>query len=595
MRRPTAYSTVLTSFSAALAGAIALAAVVSCDTYTTSVAPTPDSTVRVSVTLLGDEYTAAQKDSMAAAAAGEASPSRMVPIGPVGSVITVPGSAVASLAACGGGTPGSAGYTESRVAFTPEDIPNHAAALPPTSAVDDKYIPDSDMPLGFNFNFHGQIYDRVNVYMNGFLLFGTRPGSAGFPDALMIPSTAAPNNIIAFGWTDWSPQFVADGIRWETRGTEPNRKFILQFTNVPEFANANRFGAILPTVGRVTAQVVLSEGSNDITIYTNELSTTNSSHKITQGIENAGGTVANYDTFFNTVLNMDLPRVKNFFKLQNDAIRFTPISTKDEVAPTFTAQPVNLEHFNDPGLATAVVAVAPPSATDNCSAVTITGVRSDGVPSLDAPYPVGVTTITWTAKDADGNTSTATQTVTVIDNENPVWGPLAEAVREVNATSPSGAVVTFDYLVVTDNVGVTSRSCEPASGSVFPLGTTPVTCTARDAAGNSSSQSLSVIVISAHEQIGHLIEYVTALDLPDGTAEPVVNQLRTAYDQTADGSSACKKVSDYLSMLQKKGSNIPRDQISYLTAEGTRIMAAMGCPPVSRSSLFTRGAFGRIP
>ncbi|HEX6626586.1 MAG TPA: HYR domain-containing protein [Gemmatimonadaceae bacterium] len=519
-------------------------------------------------------------DSLKFGSGMDASGNSMVPIGPVANVLAPFSAATTTAAGSCGGTGAAPEYTLSRLeSFAPEPAPNTAVFA--SDLRDDGHFPHD---IGFNFTFFGNTYSSVQVYSNGFLVFGApsvpEPGANGG----FIASSSSPNNIIALAWADWSPQLVADGIRFETRGEAPNRKFILQFNNVPEFRST----------GRLTSQVVLTEGKNDITIYTNKMATVNSGHIITQGIENAAGTYALYGTFLNT-LNMEMARVKNRFQLDSDAVRFTPVSTKDEVAPTFTEPPVNLEHFNDPGLATAVVAVAPPSATDNCSAVTITGVRSDGVPSLDAPYPVGVTTITWTAKDADGNTSTATQTVTVIDNENPVWGPLAESIREVNATSPSGAVVTFDYLVVTDNVGVTSRSCEPASGSVFPLGSTPVTCTASDAAGNSSSQSLTVIVISAHEQIGNLIEYLTALDLPDGTAEPVVNQLRTAYDQTADGSSACKKVSDYLSMLQKKGSNIPSDQISYLTAEGTRIMAAMGCPPVSRSSLFTRGAFGRIP
>jgi hypothetical protein len=35
-------------------------------------------------------------------------------------------------------------------------------------------------------------------------------------------------------------------------------------------------------------------------------------------------------------------------------------------------------------------------------------------------YPVGTTTVTWTATDIHGNSSTTTATVVVTDNENPV-------------------------------------------------------------------------------------------------------------------------------------------------------------------------------
>jgi uncharacterized repeat protein (TIGR01451 family) len=64
----------------------------------------------------------------------------------------------------------------------------------------------------------------------------------------------------------------------------------------------------------------------------------------------------------------------------------------------------------DPGTATA---------GDNCSGVTVTGTRSDSQP-LNAPYPVGTTTITWKATDASNNITTGTQTVTVKDATPPV-------------------------------------------------------------------------------------------------------------------------------------------------------------------------------
>jgi hypothetical protein len=58
------------------------------------------------------------------------------------------------------------------------------------------------------------------------------------------------------------------------------------------------------------------------------------------------------------------------------------------------------------------------TATDNCPGVSVAGARSDGQ-TLNAPYPIGTTTITWTATDVHGNTSTATQTVTVQDTQAP--------------------------------------------------------------------------------------------------------------------------------------------------------------------------------
>jgi len=59
------------------------------------------------------------------------------------------------------------------------------------------------------------------------------------------------------------------------------------------------------------------------------------------------------------------------------------------------------------------------TANDNCPGVTVTGTRSDSQP-LNAPYPVGTTTITWKATDAANNMTTGTQTITVKDATPPV-------------------------------------------------------------------------------------------------------------------------------------------------------------------------------
>jgi hypothetical protein len=48
------------------------------------------------------------------------------------------------------------------------------------------------------------------------------------------------------------------------------------------------------------------------------------------------------------------------------------------------------------------VNVVTPSASDNCGVATVSGVRNDGRPLTDS-YPVGETTITWSAVDASGN------------------------------------------------------------------------------------------------------------------------------------------------------------------------------------------------
>jgi len=69
------------------------------------------------------------------------------------------------------------------------------------------------------------------------------------------------------------------------------------------------------------------------------------------------------------------------------------------------------------------------------------------------------------------------------------------AAQSVEATSPSGAPVSYDAPVATDNLdAAVAVNCAPASGSTFPLGVNTVTCSASDLAGNSSSASFTITI-----------------------------------------------------------------------------------------------------
>jgi glucuronoarabinoxylan endo-1,4-beta-xylanase len=67
----------------------------------------------------------------------------------------------------------------------------------------------------------------------------------------------------------------------------------------------------------------------------------------------------------------------------------------------------------------------------------------------------------------------------------------------VEATSAAGAAVTFSTSAVDAVDGALPTTNTPASGSTFPLGTTTVTASAADAAGNSASESFTVTVTPA--------------------------------------------------------------------------------------------------
>lgn len=65
----------------------------------------------------------------------------------------------------------------------------------------------------------------------------------------------------------------------------------------------------------------------------------------------------------------------------------------------------------------------------------------------------------------------------------------------IEATGPDGAVANFIVTATDDTDGAVPVTVDVASGSVFPLGTTTVTATATDAAGNMASDTFTVTVV----------------------------------------------------------------------------------------------------
>jgi hypothetical protein len=110
-------------------------------------------------------------------------------------------------------------------------------------------------------------------------------------------------------------------------------------------------------------------------------------------------------------------------------------------------------------------------------------------------FPLGDTVVTCSATDAHHNVASASLTVSVVDRAAPVLSlPAAITANSVNGTS---AIVTFTATAIDLVDGAVVPACVPASGFAFPIGTTPVTCTATDAGGNGRSGVFAVTVTMA--------------------------------------------------------------------------------------------------
>ncbi|MGM0946597.1 MAG: HYR domain-containing protein, partial [Bacteroidota bacterium] len=165
------------------------------------------------------------------------------------------------------------------------------------------------------------------------------------------------------------------------------------------------------------------------------------------------------------------------------------VTVTDNGLPVITNVPANITVNNDTGVCGAVVTWTDPQAADNCGIESFTAVYASG-----DLFPVGETTVTYTATDIHGNTETASFTVTVTDNELPVITNVPANITVNNDAGICGAVVIWTEPNVADNCGIESFSSDQANGSTFPVGTTTVTYTATDIHGNTETASFTVTV-----------------------------------------------------------------------------------------------------
>ena len=84
-----------------------------------------------------------------------------------------------------------------------------------------------------------------------------------------------------------------------------------------------------------------------------------------------------------------------------------------------------------------------------------------------------------------------------------------------DATLANGAPVSFSPTAIDAVSGAVTPVCTPASGSVFPIGTTTVSCTATDLAGNTASASFTVTVRSTFTAFQK--QYFTDAQLADAS------------------------------------------------------------------------------
>ena len=208
-----------------------------------------------------------------------------------------------------------------------------------------------------------------------------------------------------------------------------------------------------------------------------------------------------------------------------------------------TNMPANIT-TNATGPQGAVVTYTLPTVVDEDSPLP----TASCTPASGSTFPIGTTTVTCTVTDSDDTNSPVSQSFTVTVNDTDLALSNVPANITTPATGPNGAVVTYQSPTVVDEESpLPPVSCNPASGSTFPIGTTTVTCTATDSDDTPGSVSASFTVtvspvltvsgesVSATE--GSVFNGVVATGTAYGTTNPL-----TASITWGDGSSSTVSV-----------------------------------------------------
>lgn len=155
--------------------------------------------------------------------------------------------------------------------------------------------------------------------------------------------------------------------------------------------------------------------------------------------------------------------------------------------PTINCPPNITQQTTDPA-GTAVTYAAPTATSPNGSVTVVC------TPASGSMFPVGTTAVNCTATDAANQTATCSFAVTV--NYSPLGTPTIACPGDIvqRTTEPTGKAVTFAAPTASSPNGSVTVVCTPASGSLFPVGTTTVNCTATDAANQTATCSFAITV-----------------------------------------------------------------------------------------------------
>ncbi len=237
----------------------------------------------------------------------------------------------------------------------------------------------------------------------------------------------------------------------------------------------------------------------------------------------------------------------------NSSSATTNILVVDQEAPTVSATNINIS-LDGNGVATITPELVDNGSTDNCS-LTLSLSQTD----FDCD-DLGPNTVTLTGTDNSGNTASATTTVFIIDEQQPVAVAQNITIQLDASGAASYSPVDLDN-GSSDNCAFT-LSASPLTFDCTDLGANTATLTATDATGNSHSTTATVTVEDNIPPVAVSQDITILLD-DNG------NATLTASDVDGGSSDNCSVASLSLSQSSFDCSHIGSNTVSLTVTDGS--------------------------
>ncbi len=188
-------------------------------------------------------------------------------------------------------------------------------------------------------------------------------------------------------------------------------------------------------------------------------------------------------------------------------LQWQGVAEAHNIPPEIAAPIPDITNLDDLTGECAVSMPTAPTATDNCSRTI------EGVPDVQFPINTpGTTEITWTYDDGNNNISTQTQNVVIADVTAPVAD--AESLDDVTGQCSVGMPVAP---TATDNCDGEVTGTTDLEFPVTAQGTTEITWTFEDAAGNTSTQTQNIVIEDVTDPVPDLTELPDIVGDCDGS------------------------------------------------------------------------------